>query len=559
MLATPAGVVWSFQSGNGDAAVLRSADAGRHWRVALPAQGAEAGLVASYFLGQDHAWAVQANRRNGKPEITTVFGTSDGGRRWWHSRPLPGDVAMTGRFSPDDRISFADARHGWLLAAGTEQARSVPSGVGAGIDRERLLLWRTTDGGRTWSTLPPRALPLQGLPMLRVGTSDTCIDQPSVAFANASDGWLSPGACGTGKAAPRIWRTSDGGRHWAPGSLPAPAGGWGDWAAGQGGVDVGAPRIVNSPAGAEILLPVAVGASGLVVEKSADAGRTWHLAGRLTTGAAPGASTPAAWFDPVDASHWVVSAPGRLIETADAGRTWTSTRTAVSLPGAPASFTGPGRGFVQGTGRVAALATSDRGRTWAAEQAPRWAGTEPGSVGPAIATVQAVSPRLAVAAGAAGLETSADGGRSWVARLSVPAPVRQVDVVTDRVWLAVAGGQLLRSTDGGTTWQPLYQPMAGPVTEVNFWTAADGVAYTGQDTLVVTHDGGDSWQPLRFPAGWSIGSGGGVISSLGPAFGLLRRRRRWLGGGYRRPRLRRARQHRRRPDLAGRTEAGRPA
>ena len=517
MLATPGGVIWSFQPGNGEAAVLRSADAGRHWRVALPAQGADAGLVASYFLGPDRGWAVQARRRTGKPEITTVFGTSDGGRRWWHSRPLPGDIRITSRFTPDDQITFADARHGWLLGAGTEQGRSPASGFGGENDQERLLLWRTTDGGRRWHALPPGSLPLQGLPLLWVGSNDTCLDQPSVAFANAADGWLSPGACGTGRARPQVWRTSDGGQHWTATALPAPADGWGDWATGDGGVDAGVPRVVPSPAGAEILLPVAVGSSDLVIEKSADAGRTRHLAGRLTTGAAPGPSTPAAWFHPLDASHWVVSAPGRLIETADAGQFWTSVRTAVSLPGVPASFTGPGHGFVQGTGRMAALATSDGGRTWSAEQAPRWAGTEPGSVGPAIATVQVVSSRVAVAAGAAGLETSADGGRTWVTRLSVPAPVRQVDVVTDRVWLAVAGGQLLRSTDGGASWRPLYQPLAGPVTEVNFWTAADGVAYTGQDTLVVTHDGGERWQPLRLPAGWSIGSGGGVISNLGPA------------------------------------------
>ncbi len=123
MLATPGGVVWSLQPGNGEAAVLRSADAGRQWRVALPSQGTNAGLVASYFLGPDRAWAVQAHRRTGKPEITTVFGTSDGGRRWWHSRPLPGDVRMSGRFTPDDQITFAGARHGWLLGAGTEQGR----------------------------------------------------------------------------------------------------------------------------------------------------------------------------------------------------------------------------------------------------------------------------------------------------------------------------------------------------------------------------------------------------------------------------------------------------
>jgi hypothetical protein len=33
-------------------------------------------------------YALLTIRVGGRPEITTVFGTSDGGRHWWHSKPL---------------------------------------------------------------------------------------------------------------------------------------------------------------------------------------------------------------------------------------------------------------------------------------------------------------------------------------------------------------------------------------------------------------------------------------------------------------------------------------
>jgi hypothetical protein len=58
LLSTTQGVVWSFNIENGSGVVLRSADDGKHWRVALSELASQDsfGLVASYFLGPEDAW-----------------------------------------------------------------------------------------------------------------------------------------------------------------------------------------------------------------------------------------------------------------------------------------------------------------------------------------------------------------------------------------------------------------------------------------------------------------------------------------------------------------------
>ena len=495
LLSTTQGVVWSFNIENGSGVVLRSADDGKHWRVALSELASQDsfGLVASYFLGPEDAWAALEEQSG----TTSVYRTSDGGRHWDRSDVLvvAPPPSMPVLF---DQLFFADPGHGWLLAVGTAFG---PGSANSLV----MLLWRTEDGGRTWSQVPPTSLPPQAVDLPPyAGSACPVFSPPHFAFATADIGWWTYGACGHGAARPLVWRTRNGGHNWTPSVLPAPAGGWGRWdVLDQGGTDVGAPFLIPTRAGTTIVVPVSVGTSRLVVERSLDMGRTWRIAGMVDTHSLPLQSTPADWFDPVNALDWVVAAPGGLIETTDAGRSWTLIRSPVTMSGQPASFTSPGDGFVQGAGLVIAMRTGDRGRTWSPESASISGSLQASwSLGDAVSTIEVAGPHLAVAAGD-GLMTSSDGGRSWIDRLGVTTPAGDLDFVSNQVGFAIANGELVRTIDGGASWHALLHPVAGGVSGIDFWSASAGLVAVGS-SLFVTSDAGMTWQPLRLPPGWKV-------------------------------------------------------
>ena len=232
LLSTTQGVVWSFNIENGSGVVLRSADDGNRWRVVLSELASQVsfGLVASYFLGPENAWAALEEQTG----ATSVYRTSDGGRHWDRSdlRIVAPPPSMPILF---DQLYFADPEHGWLLAVGTD--------LGSGSANSLvMLLWRTDDGGRTWSQLPPTSLPPQSVELPPyAGSACPVFSPPHIAFTTPNIGWWTYGACGTGAARPLVWRTRDGGRNWTPSPLSAPPGGWGSWdVLDQGGTDVGA-------------------------------------------------------------------------------------------------------------------------------------------------------------------------------------------------------------------------------------------------------------------------------------------------------------------------------
>ncbi len=379
LLATMQGVIWSSRRIDGTEYLMRSTNRGGVWKVALPAQEPGASLLASFFFGAGTAWAVERlPGADGQGDRITVLGTSNGGRSWTRSTALPGEIASPG-FAPSYQIYFADLLHGWVLATGS--AQGGPSASPLPDYQQQMELWSTSNGGRTWSRLPARKLPLQGLSLTFVGQGG-CLDQPTIAFANPIDGWISQGSCGHGLDAPQVWRTGDGGRTWTATRLRAPAGGWGPWAGtlqstrkgavvATPGIDVGQVRLVSSQIDAIVLAPVSVGRSGLVIERSADGGRTWQIAGRVQLDGRHRNEAPGWWFDPVDAKHWVISAPGNLIETADGGKRWTYIGSAMNLPAAPISFFDLAHGFLQGTGKYAAFHTFDHGQTWTGQPVPQ--------------------------------------------------------------------------------------------------------------------------------------------------------------------------------------------
>ena len=482
-LATANGVVWSLSSQG----VLRSPNDGRTWSVVLAA--ATSATAASYFLGPEDAWVVNQSQTG----AMNVYRTSDGGQHWHQSAQLEG----TSSNLLFDQLYFADPEHGWLLGVG----ENFQAGNTVVLSR---LWWRTTDGGRTWNELFWENLPFQGLGSFGYATAPCpAFSPPHLAFMNTKVGWFTEGACNQGVAHPVVWTTRNGGLSWAPAQLPAPASGWGRWdVLDHGGADVGAPYVLKSAGITAILVPVAVGTSRLVVERSSDLGRTWHIAGSVDTRALPIQSTPADWFYPIDNLDWVVAAPGGLIETTTGGRTWSLIRSPIAPSGQAVSFISPEDGFLQGAGFAAAMSTEDGGYSWVSKSGP-----VSGYEQTAFTMTQTPGPHLAVVAGQAGLMTSNDGGRNWVERLGTSFPVTQLDFVNSTLGFAIANGELLETTDGGDSWKALLHPVSGGVSEVDFWSHSDGVATVGM-SLYVTSDAGETWRQLRLGHGWTVSSNG---------------------------------------------------
>jgi len=501
LLATTGGVVWSFANNfEHGPQVLRSTDAGAQWRSVLtvPYLPNGFGLTASYFLGGSDAWTVKQNLHgDGVGETTTVYGTDDGGAHWWHTKALPGDLT-TCCLVPFDQIYFANPEDGWVLGVAQDMSPNNPTTL-------FMILWASTDGGRTWAELPPADLPGQGQVLGRGAGSCGPVSSPRLAFASAQTGWLTEGDCGSGPAQPQVWRTTDGGRHWSASLLPAPASGWGSWdRADQGGVDMGAPSLFATGVTTTVLVPVAVGQSSLVVERSTDGGRTWGIASQVEVGTPAGAQTPAEWFQAISADDWLIAAPTELVESTDGGRHWAFARTSLALH-EPVYFTSLEHGFMQGSGLTVASATYDAGQTWSGEEMPAdLYGQALPDLGPPIDLAQSPAAALAIVAGWAGLLVSSDQGATWRQSLGTADPVLQVDFVDDSTGFALTDDQLLRTTNGGGTWAPLLQPQAGAATAILFWSAAAGLATTGTG-LYLTRDAGRSWQPFALPGGWEAG------------------------------------------------------
>lgn len=147
---------------------------GRLVDVTPPQKTAADLVVDAFFVDHDHGWVLLADSEK---QVRRLLLTRDGGTHW-----APGGYGP----SPETARSlfFVDPENGWIVAYSQSGTSPRPSS-----------LYRTTDGGRTWSG--PSPLPACG----------------PVHFDNLSHGWLadSPGGCAI--LAP-LHETTDGGATW---------------------------------------------------------------------------------------------------------------------------------------------------------------------------------------------------------------------------------------------------------------------------------------------------------------------------------------------------------
>jgi photosystem II stability/assembly factor-like uncharacterized protein len=268
-----------------------------------PPQKSAAELVAdAFFVDRDHGWALLADSVT---QARRLVRTTTGGREW-----VPGGFGPS--TEPARWVFFADRDHGWVVAYSE-----------AGIYPKPSSLYRTSDGGATWSG--PFALPACG----------------PVHFETPVSGWLTdpgigPGGCGSD----RLHETSDGGVTWAPRRVVIPRTVPGSQVVGYG-----------SPAFDGRVLPAWViedSRSRAVFLTPRDDSDVWEIAGAVDfprrAGVYPQASVAG------EGIWWAADGNGaRIAVTADGGKHWGHVRP------------------VGVRGRLVALQGVDARRAWAVE------------------------------------------------------------------------------------------------------------------------------------------------------------------------------------------------
>jgi photosystem II stability/assembly factor-like uncharacterized protein len=174
-------------------------DGARSWRTITPGKVPAGRVRGAFFLDPRTGWVVASpkQRETGSRVQLAVYRTGDAGATWgWSSLgelDLGGDNAAggyEGGFGVLALPSFVDRRHGWVAVVTSSDTYKA-----------HTFLFRTSDGGATWTRLPPPP------------------GVPRVAFSSRTSGWS---VVQGGGGAAGLYRTADAGRSWQGVALAPP-------------------------------------------------------------------------------------------------------------------------------------------------------------------------------------------------------------------------------------------------------------------------------------------------------------------------------------------------
>jgi photosystem II stability/assembly factor-like uncharacterized protein len=201
--ATNGWAIGGLQEKMGDH-VLFTTDGGKTWKDVTPpepqpAPNQQADTIG-YFQGNQDAWVTFFNDGGiPMPSQPVVWHTTDGGASWTASQPL--DVSGLNEFFIPSNLQFYGQQAGWLLVH-----------VGVGMSHDYVALYRTNDGGTTWTRI---------IDPYNDGGIQSC-SKNGMIFTSATVGWLT-GDCNGVKAGVLLFKTIDAGSTWQEVSLPEPA------------------------------------------------------------------------------------------------------------------------------------------------------------------------------------------------------------------------------------------------------------------------------------------------------------------------------------------------
>ncbi len=265
--------------GTTETKVVRTNDGGVTWYDATPPTLAEANYAPFAFLDPQTAWVLISSADF---TLGTLYRTDDGGLDWG-TYSVPFGMAS---------LQFLDSQNGFALAA-----------LGAGAGSEAVALFKTTDGGLTWTRVFINDPTVEGSSdSLPLGGQKT-----GFTFLDGSRGWVGGSVPVDGYI--YLYATQDGGVTWNETNLALPAG----YESAQTSND--APQFFSATDGILAVTLVSPSEAGplAVIYRTTDGGLTW------TPGQPIARDLPADFHSFNEGVIWGIS---EFLVTRDAGQTW---------------------------------------------------------------------------------------------------------------------------------------------------------------------------------------------------------------------------------------------
>ena len=302
------------QSSSFGAGVFKSTDAGRTFSYIGLKETQTIARILIHPKDPNTVWVAAVGHLFGPNAERGLFKTTDGGKSWLHVKAIDQDTGFSDMVmhptNPD------------VIWAASYQRRRQPWGFNGGGPGSGL--WRTTDGGRTWSKVTGSGLPDNPI-IGRIGL-DISRSKPNVIVAqievgpsggtgagvNADGSLVQPGQFGGRGGGGRggeehapdptrsgVWRSEDGGKSWR-------------FMSNNNNRPMYYSKIRIDPSNDQIVYTLGAGAS-----KSLDGGKTFAPMGGQSH-----SDHHSLWINPRNGNHLIIGNDGGIDVSYDQGATW---------------------------------------------------------------------------------------------------------------------------------------------------------------------------------------------------------------------------------------------